>query len=572
MYRSHIFHALLLAALMLCNTVVLPQTQTVGVFINDTAKVWKGYTLLAPKLYTATYLINNEGRVIHKWTKSQYPPGQSVYLLPNGNLLRSCMTQGQLSSGGGEGGRIEEYNWNDSLVWAFDYSNSLYMSHHDIRPLPNGNIIFLAVEKKTMTQLLAAGFDSSKFQPEIRTKGYMLPDYVAEVHPTYPYGGTIVWEWHTWDHLIQDFDPSKPNYGVVADHPELVDADGDGRKLPSFWNHMNSITYIPKFDQILMSVRGNSEIWIIDHSTTTAQAAGHTGGRYGKGGDLLYRWGNPVCYKTGNATTQKLFEQHDAEWIDSSSPGYGNITVFNNGVGRNYSTIEEITPPVDSNGFYSRTTGTAFGPAGFTWSYSATPPTSLYAGAISGAQRQPNGNTIICDGTHGTLYEVTQSKEVVWKYISPVINTGPVMQGTVIAQDPTHPGEYLNMVFRVQKYAPTHPGLAGRDLTPGDYLELYPTGTDNNEGANPSSFGLMQNYPNPFNPSTNIRVAIAKSGTYRLVVYDMIGREAATLIDKDLDPGTHNVSFDGSALPSGIYVYRLTGENVNISKKMMLLK
>ncbi len=572
MYRSHIFHALLLAALMLCNTVVLPQTQTVGVFINDTAKVWKGYTLLAPKLYTATYLINNEGRVIHKWTKSQYPPGQSVYLLPNGNLLRSCMTHGQLSSGGGEGGRIEEYDWNDSLVWAFDYSNAEYMSHHDIRPLPNGNIIFLAVEKKTMTQLLAAGFDSSKFQPEIRTKGYMLPDYVAEVHPTYPYGGTIVWEWHTWDHLIQDFDPSKPNYGVVADHPELVDADGDGRKLPSFWNHMNSITYIPKFDQILMSVRGNSEIWIIDHSTTTAQAAGHTGGRYGKGGDLLYRWGNPVCYKTGNATTQKLFEQHDAEWIDSSSPGYGNITVFNNGVGRNYSTIEEITPPVDSNGFYSRTTGTAFGPAGFTWSYSATPPTSLYAGAISGAQRQPNGNTIICDGTHGTLYEVTQSKEVVWKYISPVINTGPVMQGTVIAQDPTHPGEYLNMVFRVQKYAPTHPGLAGRDLTPGDYLELYPTGTDNNEGANPSSFGLMQNYPNPFNPSTNIRVAIAKSGTYRLVVYDMIGREAATLIDKDLDPGTHNVSFDGSALPSGIYVYRLTGENVNISKKMMLLK
>ncbi len=572
MYRSHIFHALLLAALMLCNTVVLPQTQTVGVFINDTAKVWKGYTLLAPKLYTATYLINNEGRVIHKWTKSQYPPGQSVYLLPNGNLLRSCMTHGQLSSGGGEGGRIEEYDWNDSLVWAFDYSNAEYMSHHDIRPLPNGNIIFLAVEKKTMTQLLAAGFDSSKFQPEIRTKGYMLPDYVAEVHPTYPYGGTIVWEWHTWDHLIQDFDPSKPNYGVVADHPELVDADGDGRKLPSFWNHMNSITYIPKFDQILMSVRGNSEIWIIDHSTTTAQAAGHTGGRYGKGGDLLYRWGNPVCYKTGNATTQKLFEQHDAEWIDSSSPGYGNITVFNNGVGRNYSTIEEITPPVDSNGFYSRTTGTAFGPAGFTWSYSATPPTSLYAGAISGAQRQPNGNTIICDGTHGTLYEVTQSKEVVWKYISPVINTGPVMQGTVIAQDPTHPGEYLNMVFRVQKYAPTHPGLAGRDLTPGDYLELYPTGTDNNEGANPSSFGLMQNYPNPFNPSTNIRVAIAKSGTYRLVVYDMIGREAATLIDKDLDPGIYNVNFDGSALPSGIYVYRLTGENVNISKKMMLLK
>jgi hypothetical protein len=71
------------------------------------------------------------------------------------------------------------------------------------------------------------------------------------------------------------------------------DPDGDQKNVPAFWNHMNSIDYNPTFDQIAMSVRGNSEVWIIDHSTTTAQAKGHTGGKYGKGGDLLYRYGNP---------------------------------------------------------------------------------------------------------------------------------------------------------------------------------------------------------------------------------------------------------------------------------------
>ncbi len=453
---------------------VSAQERTVGVFVNDTARTWQGYTLLAPKQYTATYLINNDGRLIHRWSRSTFPPGQSVYLLPNGNLLRSCMIPGQLGTGGGEGGRIEEYDWNDSLVWQFTYSTPNYQSHHDIRPLANGNILLLAVEKKTVSQLLEAGFDPSKFQPEITARGFMLPDYVIEVQPIRPVGGTIVWEWHVWDHLIQDFDSTKPNHGIVRDHPELIDADGDGRQLPVFWNHMNSVNYNAGFDQIILSVRGNSEVWVLDHSTTTAQAAGHAGGRYGKGGDLLYRWGNPVCYKLGNAGNQKLFQQHDAQWIDSTFPGAGNILVFNNGLGRNYSSVDEFAPPVDSLGNYLRTSGTAFGPPGLTWTYTATPTSAMYSWAISGAQRFPNGNTLICDGIHGVFLEVTSSGETVWNYVNPVVGTGPLFQGDSIPQDPTHPGEYMNMVFRVQRYPPTYAGLLGRDLTPGDFVELYP--------------------------------------------------------------------------------------------------
>jgi hypothetical protein len=445
-------------------------SQAVGLILN-TSKAFSGYTLFAPKHNTATYLIDNSGQVVHAWTASKYEPGQSAYLLENGHLLRTCMTKGKLSTGGGEGGRVEEYDWDGKLVWELDYSTDEYMQHHDIHPLPNGDILMLVVEKKTYEQAIAAGFPAGKLAGEVRQQGMLLPDAVVEIKPTYPSGGQVVWAWHVWDHLVQDADKTKANYASVAAHPELIQADDEGQGIPVFWNHMNSIDYNAAFDQILLSVRGNSEVWIIDHSTTTAQAASHAGGVRGKGGDLLYRWGNPVMYGAGTRDSQALYQQHDAEWVAPGLPGAGNITVFNNGLGRNYSTIDEFTPPVDAKGNYTLKAGQPFGPTKLAWTYSATPPTSLYAGAISGAQRLPNGNTLIDDGTHGTFIEVTSSGEVVWKYVNPVVQAGPLAKNAGIPTDPVRDGELMNAVFRIYRYDPDYAGLAGRDLTPQGALE-----------------------------------------------------------------------------------------------------
>jgi hypothetical protein len=369
--------------------------------------------LLAPKQYTTTYLIDNQGRVVHEWRASKYPPGQSAYLLENGDLIRAAATRNpDINTGGGEGGRIEEYDWNNNLVWQLDYSSAQYMQHHDFVPLPNGNILMLVCEKKTYAEAVASGFDPSKLQ-QVQNQGYMLPDSVVEIKPTKPVGGTVVWEWHVWDHLVQDYSAAKSNYGNAAAHPELIDPNG-GRQIAVFWNHMNSITYNPDLDQVMLSVRGNSDIWIVDHSTTTAQAAGHTGGKYGKGGDLLYRWGNPSQYRAGTQNDQTLFQQHCAVWIPLNYPGAGDILIFNNGIGRNYTTVDEITPPTDANGNYTLANGSAYGPKNLTWTYKANPPTSFYASEISGAQRLPNGNTLICDGIHGILFEVTAGGEMVW--------------------------------------------------------------------------------------------------------------------------------------------------------------
>ncbi len=445
-------------------------TQTVGLFTNASG-AWEGYTLFAPKHYTTTYLINNQGLLVHSWPGSSYEPGQSAYLLKNGHLLRAAMTKGPLSTGGSEGGRIEEYDWDGNLVWEFDYSSDQFMQHHDIHILPNGNILMLAVQNKTYDQAIAAGFPATKLAGEVKQKNMFLLDSVIEVKPVYPSGGQVVWEWHVWDHLVQDIDKTKENYASVADHPELIQADDEGRNIPAFWNHMNSIDYNPQFDQILLSVRGNSEIWIIDHSTTTAESAGQSGGKYGKGGDLLYRWGNPATYDTGTSSNQTFYQQHDAEWVAPGYPGAGNITVFNNGLGRNYSTIDEFTPPVDANGKYALVTGQPFAPSTFSWTYKATPSESLFSGAISGAQRLPNGNTLIDDGVQGTFIEVNVAGEVVWKYINPVVKQGTLSKSANIPIDPAREGELMNAVFRVYRYTPDYPGLTGRDLTPQDTLE-----------------------------------------------------------------------------------------------------
>ncbi|MCX6277622.1 MAG: SUMF1/EgtB/PvdO family nonheme iron enzyme [Bacteroidetes bacterium] len=520
------------------------QTRTMGVFLNDTAQTFNGYTLFAPKQNTMTYLINNEGRKINEWTACAYPPGQSVYLLENGHLLRTCMIQSQLGTGGGEGGRIEEYDWNDSLVWSLDFSTSTYMQHHDIKKLPNGNIIMLVVEKKTYAEVIAAGFDPSKLQSEVTQKGFMLPDYVVEIQPIYPSGGTVVWEWHVWDHLIQDYDPSKSNYGLVNAHPELVDCDGDRRLLPIFWNHINSIDYNPALDQIALSVRGNSEVWIIDHSTTTAQAAGHSGGNRGKGGDLLYRWGNPLTYNTGNISNRKYFEQHDVEWVKPNCPGAGNLTCYNNGLGRNpnYSTVDEITPPIDANGNYTIVSGSAFGPTNFTWSYTANPPASLFSTNISGAQRQPNGNTLICEGGHGDFTEVTAAGVLVWKYICPVDDDGPLMQGETLPVNPVRSDETMNSVFRVYRYPTDFAAFAGKDMTPGDFIELYSKSEMVVIPADTFSMGDHHGFIDPGHPSDEIPVHPVQLDSFMISATELSNQEFCLFLNEMNDDGAITVS------------------------------
>ncbi len=423
--------------------------RTVGLLQNDPAAS-EGYTLFKPARFLGplptAYLIDNDGRLVHSWDTPAV-------------LVRDLLEDGSVIGQTFEG--VMRIDWDGTPLWNYSYTDG--QVHHDLAVLPNGNVLIIVRETKSSADAVVAGRD-----PDLLIDGALWPDSIIEVEPTGPTSGTVVWEWHAWDHMVQDFDPTKDNSGVVADHPELIDVNFIEFTRPpdgeADWHHANSINYNADLDQIVLSVRHFSEIWVIDHSTTTAEAASHSGGDSGRGGDLLYRWGNPQAYDAGGPDDQQLFSQHDARWIKPSLPGAGNILVFNNGNGRGYSSVDEIVPALDDSGNYAMTAG-RYEPEAPMWTYSAPVQTDFYAPFFSSAIRLPNGNTLINDGPIGTFFEVTVAGTSVWKYVNPIQVAGPLMQ-----DDPI-PTNGIG-VFRATRYPPDYPGLAGRNLTPGGPLEI----------------------------------------------------------------------------------------------------
>ncbi len=423
--------------------------QTGVLFRGDGA--FDGLTLFSPLVGQQAYLIDMDGQVVRSWTfEANVATSQEPYLLPNGNLLVQTTVNSavlpQFGEVGGVAGGLKEYSWDGELLWQYDYAGDTYQQHHDIELMPNGNILLVAWEVISADEALSLGLRPDRV-PDGDT---IWPEHVVELNPQ---TNEIVWRWRVWDHLIQDADPDLPNYGVVAEHPERFNINYVGpQQSLGDWQHVNSIDYNPQLDQIMLSSRNFSEIWVIDHSTTTEEAAGSTGGSSGMGGDLLYRWGNPSTYQGGTVEDQTLLYQHDAQWIDPGLPGAGNILIFNNGddtrAEYRYSTALEIALPLLEDGTYAREDGIFT--AEEIWEYRADPPESFFAAFVSSVQRLPNGNTLIVNGTGGRFIEVTPEGELVWEYLND--HTGSLPEGMFYFS--------RSAVFRARRYPLNYPGLA----------------------------------------------------------------------------------------------------------------
>jgi len=462
------FRIILLSFIITASLTTQVRTQaTIGTTLI-TEKAFDGYTFFSPFSGTKAYMVDNCGKLINEWDRGTRP-GLAAYFLENGLMMRTYKPSpvGPFTSASNSGG-LELVDWDNNTVWSYELNTSTQLSHHDAVMMPNGNILMLTWQLIGQADLIALGRDPDEIAPQ----GFAWNEKIIEIEPIGTNEINIVWEWQIKDHYIQDFDNTKSNFGVVSEHPELFDINLPELDSPNShsdldYNHFNAIDYNEELDQILISVRNSDEIWIIDHSTTTEEAASHTGGRYGKGGDILYRWGNASAYQRADPSEEILYGQHGTHWI-KEGPDQGKILIFNNGNGRpgvDYSLVEILAPIQNQDGSYPVPDTEAFGPETSEWIYGDGPAEFFYSPYLSNAQRLPNGNILVNSGSPGDIFEINKDKEKLWHYVIPLSGDFPLNQGGNASN---------NGNFRAYKFAKDFAGFDGIDIEPGEAIENNP--------------------------------------------------------------------------------------------------
>ncbi|MDF1737869.1 MAG: aryl-sulfate sulfotransferase [Verrucomicrobiales bacterium] len=406
--------------------------------LQDGYLFWHQADELATDVQNVALLIDAEGTVVHRWDTDLTGGGHTSYLLESGGLLRTGIKDRSYVKGEPVAATdiIQITDETGRAIWELSAADIAFKGnkitfHHDMCPLPNGNFLVLTYEQIAPEEAMAAGWFVGEGKP-------VWSDGILEIRPDLENGGhEVVWAWRFIDHLIQDRDSDAPNFGAIADHPEKIDGHFPKSYAPmkAVRQHLNAIDYNAELDQIVISSFIYNEIWVIDHSTTLSEAAGSSGGQHGKGGDLLFRYGNPAAYGKGTEADQIFRNQHDANWIDDGLPGAGNILVFNNNTGtssvarvgtggaaaavaqeqlKGISNVHEISPTVENGRYLKGKTGTFEAEQFWFWEHD-----DFFAPFQGGARRQPNGNTLLTDTVGKRVWEVNPSGDIVIRYQGP---------------------------------------------------------------------------------------------------------------------------------------------------------
>lgn len=547
------------------------------------AQQWPGYTLYSNGAATDAYLVDTANATVKSWTSLSGGTGYSSYLEPGGTLVRSVKVTNSVFNGGGASGRIQKVDYNGNITWDYTHSSTTYYTHHDHCVLPNGNVLLISYELKSQAQLTAAGGTITS----LGTTG-IWPEKIIEVQPTGATTGNIVWEWHVWDHLVQNVNSSAANYQTsIVNHPELLNINYNTQKD---WMHSNGIDYNPILDQIALSSHNMNEWYIIDHSTTTAQAASHSGGNSGKGGDFLYRWGNPAAYQATG--TKYLNVTHDVHWIPEY-PGYtyantGRLVGFNNqGVSSSQSCVDQVNTPYDGNYNYTITPGSAFGPS----IYDQRTTGFGYTSNEGSSEQYPNGNTLVCIALSGKIYELnpvgvpiytistgnksSQAHRYSPCYVSngaPAQPTITISSGDLTTTSATTYQWYYNGTIisgaTSQSYTPTQSGIyVVRTTDANGCVYVYSTGyaysiSTSIEELEEKNISI---YPNPSTGIFDIDLNYQNPKKLIVVVYDTFGKMVFS--------AENSSRIDLTQLSNGVYTMSIALDNKkSIYKKVVLSK
>jgi hypothetical protein len=544
--------------------------------INGFSQQWDGLTLYSNGSATAAYLVDTNNVTVKSWTGLTGGTGYSSYLAPGGTLVRSVKVTNSVFNGGGASGRMQKIDYAGNLIWDYTHSSTTYYTHHDHCVLPNGNVLMIAYELKTQAELATAGGTNTAL-----TSG-IWPEKIIEVQPTGATTGNIVWEWHVWDHLVQNVNSSKANYQTsIVNHPELLNINYSSQKD---WMHCNGLDYNPMLDQIALSSHNMNEWYIIDHSTTTAQAASHSGGNSGKGGDFLYRWGNPAAYQASG--TKYLNVTHDVHWIPEGHPNAGRLVGFNNqGVSASQSCVDQVITPYDGNYNYTITPGSAFGPS----IYDQRTTGFGYTSNEGSSEQLPNGNTLVCVSISGKIYELNPAGTPIFtittgakssqahRYSTCYINNPAPIQPTITtsgsdlttAVATTYQWYYNgNLISGAtsQNYTPTQSGIyVVRTTDSNGCVNVYSQGYSYSISTSIHDIETkaISVYPNPTTGIIDLDFNFQNPNSVTVIVYDTFG--------KIVFETKNSARIDLTELANGIYTMAISLDSKKPAYKKIVL-
>ena len=391
-----------------------------GVTINKSDKTF-GCHVLYDGRDGASYLINIMGDEVQTWPHTGFPAEMIDPVLNNdkrGHVLLAREPEPFFNE------VLLEMDWDGNVVWQWgeEAPGGMARQNHDLCRLASGNTLLISKQEYSV--------------PSIHDEAFMDQPFY-EVTPE----GKIVWEWVAHEHLDE--------LGITGERVELLFSKTLGRPRayifvindlqplgPNKWFDSGDERFHP--DNIMLDSREANFIALIEKAT--GKVVWRLGPDFPAAYDFSKRDFNGPCPKP----IDTISGQHDAHMIAPGLPGNGNVLVFDNDgpaglpqvPGKTFpgSRVLEIDPITEQ----------------IVWQYDATksggPFWGFYSSFISSARRLPNGNTLICEGMHGRIFQVTEEGEIAWEFVNP--RYGKWSQHAMNVID--FGGEQTNWMFRAQ--------------------------------------------------------------------------------------------------------------------------